>query len=71
MKNQQKQLTYQEFINLAKKHYCNGGLTFVECWEEHQFNEYVRLFGAITEQETIKMFEDECRSAIEWAKGWR
>lgn len=63
-----KELTYNEFIALARKNYTNGGIYFVECWEEYQFNDYVRLFGAITEQEAMKMFESECRSALACAK---
>lgn len=63
-----KALTYKEFIDLAQKHYKDGGLTFVECWEEYQFDDYVRLFGPITETEALKMFESEARAALEWAK---
>lgn len=65
-----KVLTYSEFIDLAQKHYANGGLTFVECWEEYQFNDYVRLFGEITEKVALEMFESESRSALVWANSF-
>lgn len=62
-----KELTYNEFIALAKENYTNGGMCFVECWEEYQFNDYTRLFGAITEHDAMKMFESECASALAYA----
>ena len=63
-------LTYKEFIALAQEHYKDGGITFVECWEEYQFNDYVRLFGEITKATALKMFEAESRLAVEWAKSY-
>jgi hypothetical protein len=56
-------LTYSEFIALAKKNYCNGGMHFVECWEEYQFNDWVRLFGDITHKNAMEMFAYEVRNA--------
>lgn len=52
-----KALTYKEFMELARTNYTKGGEVFFECWEEYQFNDYVQLFGAITEQDAMKMFE--------------
>ena len=63
-----KALTYKEFIELAEKHYINGGCVFVECWEEYQFNDYVRMFGEITEEYAMEMFARECSRAFDWAK---
>lgn len=54
-----KALTYEEFIALAKKNYNNGGSSFVECWEDYQFADYVRMFGPITEEEALSMFRNE------------
>lgn len=52
-----KTLSYQEFMELAKQNYSKGGMVFYECWEEYQFNDYVKLFGGITKAEAIKMFK--------------
>lgn len=52
-------MTYQEFINLAKANYTKGGMIFVECWAEYQYNDYVSIFGEITEKDAIEMFEYE------------
>lgn len=57
MKN--KALTYQEFIALADKNYCKGGMTFSECWDESAFQYYVEEFGAITERTAMRMFKEE------------
>lgn len=65
-----KALSYREFIELAQQNYTKGGSTFVECWEEYQFNDYVQLFGAITKQDAIKLFEVERQYAITWANGY-
>ena len=54
-----KALTYEEFIALAKKNYNNGGSSFVECWEDYQFADYVRMFGPVTEEEALSMFRNE------------
>ena len=51
-----KELTYQEFIDLAMKHYNRGGDGYVECWDESYFREFTALFGAITAAEAKKMF---------------
>ena len=54
MKN--KKLTYQEFMELAKQNYTKGGMVFYECWEECQFNDYVKEYGAITKKKAFQMF---------------
>lgn len=51
-----KQLTYEEFIDLAKKNYCKGGEVFVECWDERSFKDYGKEFGPITEKKALQMF---------------
>lgn len=52
-------LTYSEFIEYAKQHYCKGGDSFFECWDEQTFNEYVKLFGEITKRKALQMFRTE------------
>ena len=52
-----KTLTYREFMELARQNYCNGGMVFYECWEEYQFNDYVKMFGEITAADAMKMFK--------------
>lgn len=54
-----KALTYEEFIDLAKKNYTKGGATFFECWEKYQFEEYCEMFGEITKQKALQMFRYE------------
>ena len=51
-----KELTYQEFIDLAMKHYNRGGDEYVECWDESYFQEFTDAFGAITETKARKLF---------------
>lgn len=43
-------MTYKELMAWGMKHYNEGGDVFVECWEESDFNEYVREFGPMTEK---------------------
>lgn len=33
-------LTYEELIDLAKKHYNDGGDGVVECWDRNTFDSY-------------------------------
>lgn len=51
-----KALTYEEFIALAKENYTKGGDDAVECWERYQFDEYVKMFGAVTKTKALRMF---------------
>lgn len=51
-----KALTYDEFMDYAKKHYCKGGDGYYECWDERTFAEYVELFGGITKRDALQMF---------------
>ena len=53
----QKTLTYQEFINLSKQYYTKGGDGYYECWDERTFNEYVKMFGAITKSKALRMYK--------------
>lgn len=55
-------MNYEEFIALARKNYNEGGDIAVECWEEYQFADYVKMFGPVTKTKAIMMFkqwEDE------------
>lgn len=52
-----KGLTYQEFIALAQENYNKGGDVVVECWEEYQFDDYVKMFGAVTKRKALQMFK--------------
>lgn len=54
-----KALSYDEFIEYAKKHYNKGGDVFVECWEKAEFDNYVSAFGAVTKSKALKMFREE------------
>ena len=50
------ELTYAQFIELAKANYCKGGDVVVECWDEAAFDERVRMFGPMTEKAALDLF---------------
>ena len=49
-------LTYKEFMELALEHYNEGGDCVYECWEEYQFDDYVKEFGSISKEKAMKLF---------------
>ena len=51
-----KALTYEEFIALAKENYSRGGDVVVECWDQRQFDFYVKEFGAMTKTKALQTF---------------
>lgn len=51
-----KALTYNELMELAKKHYNEGGDQTYECCDERWFNDYVKMFGPMTEEDALEMF---------------
>ena len=51
-----KALTYEEFMEYAKAHYNRGGDGFFECWEQSEFDYYVKEFGPITKRKALEMF---------------
>lgn len=67
-----KALTYEEFIALGKANYANGGDVVYECWERYEFEDYVKMFGAMTEEKAMRLFrlyksqEDEAEAISEW-----
>lgn len=50
-------LTYEEFIELARANYDNGGDGYFECWDRAIFDEYIEMFGSITKERAMSMFE--------------
>lgn len=54
-----KNLSFNEFIEFANKHYNKGGDSFVECWDESTFEEYTNCFGDITKRKALQMFRTE------------
>lgn len=52
-------ITYREFLALALENYTKGGDTFYECWEEYQFDDYVKEFGPMTRSDALEMFRLE------------
>ena len=50
-----KPVTFEELIELAKKHYNKGGDGIVECWDRHTFDEYVRMFGPISKRAAMRL----------------
>lgn len=51
-----KALSYNEFMELALQHYNEGGDGYYECWDQKEFDNYVKQFGAITKSKALKMF---------------
>ena len=51
-----KAMTYEEFVEYAKKYYNNGGDTYYECWGQREFDEYVKEFGPMTKSKALSMF---------------
>ncbi len=52
----EKALTYEEFIALAQENYNRGGDVVVECWDQRQFDYYVKEFGAMTKTKALQTF---------------
>lgn len=67
-----KTLSYEEFISLAKKNYARGGDSVVECWGKRDFEEYEELFGPMTKASAMEMFQtyesrcNEHRAMADW-----
>lgn len=53
---EERALTYEEFIALAKANYAKGGEIFVECWDERTFSYFTENFGQITESRALATF---------------
>lgn len=50
-------LTYLQFISLGQLYYNEGGDHIVECWSEEDFNEYVEMFGDMTDLRALDMIK--------------
>lgn len=53
-----KALTFEQFMELAKKHYNRGGDAYVECWDRRTFTDWVDDFGPITKADALRMFRE-------------
>ena len=51
-----KALSYKEFMELSLQHYNNGGDGYYECWDQKEFDDYVKQFGEITKSKALKMY---------------
>lgn len=49
-------LTYNELMELAKEFYNEGGDGIYECWDECTYNYYVQEFGPITVETAFVLF---------------
>ena len=70
-----KALTYEEFIALAKENYTKGGDVAVECWEQREFDFYVKEFGPVTKTKALRMFrqwkdEEKEQQAMMFGEIW-
>lgn len=68
-------LTYEEFISLAKENYSKGGDVAVECWDRNTFDDYRKLFGAVTKSDALRMFrqwkdEEKEQESIMFGEAW-
>lgn len=59
-------ITYGRFIELARANYTKGGDSFYECWDERTFNDYVKMFGPVTEKKALNMFKDNAEVEAEY-----
>lgn len=60
-------LTYLQFISLGQLYYNEGGDNIVECWSEEDFNEYVEMFGDMTDLialDLIKMYDTKRKEIL-------
>lgn len=64
-------LSYDELMALANLMYNQGGDSVYECWDEKDFDEYVKECGPITVQKALEIFGlyDAIRKDIE-ATAW-
>lgn len=51
-------LTYEELVKLAEENYTKGGDVVCECWDKEFFDTYVEMFGPMTRDKALKMFEE-------------
>ena len=70
-----KALTYEEFVALAKENYTKGGDVAVECWEQREFDFYVKEFGPVTKTKAMRMFrqwkdEEKEQQAMMFGEIW-
>ena len=52
-----KAITYEELIELAKARYNRGGDGFIECWSQKDFEEYVKEYGPVTQDDAIEAMD--------------
>lgn len=64
-----KAMTYEEFMEYSKKYYTRGGDSFYECWDERDFDEYVKNWGGITKSKALAMFRENLDVERDMA-GW-
>lgn len=60
----EKALTYEEFMEYARKHYNRGGDGCFECWDRRVFDDYVKECGAMTKSRALDLFRQyywDCR----------
>ena len=50
-----KPVTFDELVELAKKHYNEGGDGIVECWDQTTFDTYVEMFGPISKRCAMRL----------------
>lgn len=48
-------VTFTELVELAQKHYNEGGDGIVECWDENTYNSYISMFGPITRKTALQL----------------
>lgn len=59
-------LTYEELMNLALRHYNDGGDGVYECWDRQTYDFHVELFGPITYSEAMGMFRRHKAVVCDW-----
>jgi len=49
-------LNYKEFMELSLQYYNKGGDGYYECWDQQEFDNYVKQFGGITKNKALRMY---------------
>jgi len=52
----EKALSYKECMEDSLKHYNKGGDRYYECWDQQEFDDYVKQFGEITKNKALEMY---------------
>lgn len=59
-------LTYEELMDLALRHYNEGGDGVYECWDRRAYNDYTEACGPMTHSRAMEMFRTNKAIVCDW-----